>query len=86
MNNNIRSKIKQFLKSEEGRANVKAPLALGIASGSLLLMLTSVQAESFQCYSDEDCESGEFCAFLCNGVSFNGSCLGEWYSKCTEIP
>ena len=35
--NNIRSKISQFLKSEEGRVGVKSPLALGVASASVLL-------------------------------------------------
>ena len=37
MKNNIRSKISDFLKSEEGRVGVKSPLALGIASASVLL-------------------------------------------------
>ena len=35
--NNIRSKISEFLKSEEGRVGVKSPLALGVASASVLL-------------------------------------------------
>ena len=37
MKNNIRSKISDFLKSEEGRVGVKSPLALGVASASVLL-------------------------------------------------
>ena len=35
--NNIRGKISQFLTSEEGRVGVKSPLALGVASASVLL-------------------------------------------------
>ena len=37
MKNNIRGKIRDFLKSEEGRVGVKSPLALGVASASVLL-------------------------------------------------
>ena len=37
MKKNIRSKISDFLTSEEGHAGVKPPLVLGAASASLLL-------------------------------------------------
>ena len=37
MKNNIRGKISQFLKSEDGHVGAKSPLALGVASASLLL-------------------------------------------------
>ena len=37
MKNNLRDKFRDFLQSEEGRVGVKAPLAVGIAGGSLLL-------------------------------------------------
>ena len=37
MKKNIRSKISDFLKSEEGRVGVKPPLVFGAASAGLLL-------------------------------------------------
>ena len=37
MKNNIRGKISEFLKSEDGHVGAKSPLALGVASASLLL-------------------------------------------------
>ena len=37
MKNNLRGKIREFLASEDGKVGIKAPLTLGIASGSLLL-------------------------------------------------
>ena len=42
MKNNIRSKIKRFLESEDGRVSAKTSLALGIATGSVLLAQTMV--------------------------------------------
>ena len=42
MKNNIRGKISQFLKSEDGHVGAKSPLALGVASASLLLAQTMV--------------------------------------------
>ena len=33
MKNNIHSKIKRFLESEDGRVSAKAPLALGCSDG-----------------------------------------------------
>ena len=37
MKSNLRDRFRDFLASEEGRVGVKAPLAVGIAGGSLLL-------------------------------------------------
>ncbi|RKU37910.1 hypothetical protein C6496_08190 [Candidatus Poribacteria bacterium] len=37
MKNNLRGKIREFIASEEGRVSAKAPLTLGVATGSVLL-------------------------------------------------
>ena len=37
MKKSIRGRISEFLKSEEGRVGAKSPLALGVASASVLL-------------------------------------------------
>jgi len=44
---NLKSKIRDFLNSEEGRVGVKAPLALGVAAGGLMFaqaMVTTPEA------------------------------------------
>ena len=54
MKNNIRGKISQFLKSEDGHVGVKSPLALGVASASLLLaqmMVTPSAQAHLECIS-----------------------------------
>ena len=75
MKNNIRSKISGFLTSEEGRVSTKAPLALGVATGSVLLAQAMVpspaQAEIVWDFSNVTClwnwqcddDAGEVCAF-----------------------
>lgn len=68
MKHNIRGKIKQFLESEDGRASTKAPLALGVAIGSIALaqaMLPSPAEAHLECLSNDDCtaELGEVCVF-----------------------
>ena len=75
MKKNIRGKIKQFLESEEGRVSAKAPLTLGVATGSVLLaqaMIPSLaQAElvfdrsGVTCEDHNGCsaEIGEICDF-----------------------
>lgn len=72
MKKNIRSKISGFLKSEEGRVSTKAPLALGVATGSVLLAQTMIpspaQAEevwdfsNVTCVEHDECEDDEVCA------------------------
>lgn len=70
MKKNIRTKISNFLTSEEGRVSTKAPLALGVATGSVLLaqamVPSSAQAEivwdiDIQCPNDAHCGPGRFC-------------------------
>ena len=70
MKKNIRSKISSFLTSEEGRVSTKAPLALGVATGSVLLaqaMIPSIthaiviDVSGVTCDDDGDCAAGEIC-------------------------
>ncbi|MCY4552550.1 MAG: hypothetical protein OXC79_02640 [Candidatus Poribacteria bacterium] len=37
MKKNLRSKIREYIQSEEGKVGVKTPLTLGVAAGGLLL-------------------------------------------------
>ena len=81
MKNNVRSKIRGFLKSEEGRVGVKSPLALGAASASLLLaqamMAPSAQAHKV-CSPDvpNDCGESMVCKEWC-AHWFENSCIIE---------
>ena len=67
MKKNLRGKIREFVQSEQGRASVKAPLALGITSGSLLLASVTVgikPADAWQeCFGDHECDPGEVCDY-----------------------
>ena len=88
MKNNIRSKIKRFLESEDGRVSAKAPLALGVATGSVLLaqvMLPSPAQAGFECLYSSDCDPGEACDYTCSDIIRAGSCLGTWSSKCVDL-
>ena len=85
MNAKIRDRIKHFLKSERGRVGLKTPLALGVASGSLLAaqaVLSPSAYSSNECYSDAHCAPGESCESVCNGMLVNGMCYGTWVRKC----
>ena len=85
MKNNIHSKIKRFLESEDGRVSAKAPLALGIATGSVLLAQAMVpspaQAGYYECVYSNDCDPGESCVYTCSRMR-NGYCVGTWSSEC----
>lgn len=65
MKKNIRSKISGFLTSEEGRVSTKAPLTLGVATGSVLLaqMMHPSSADAhLECRDNRDCTvEGEVC-------------------------
>ena len=86
MKNNIRSKIKRFLESEDGRVSAKAPLALGVATGGVLLAQAMVpspaQAGYYECVTSSDCDSGESCVYTCSDIIRAGTCLGTWSSEC----
>ncbi|MCY3722846.1 MAG: hypothetical protein OXG97_11555 [Candidatus Poribacteria bacterium] len=64
MKKNLRDKFRDFLASEEGRVGVKAPLAVGIAGGSLLLaqtILPNAAQAHMECQDDGDCDAGKRC-------------------------
>ena len=87
MKYNIRSKVKRFLESEDGRVSAKAPLALGIATGSVLLaqaMLPSAANAHVTCERHEDCEEWEVCAEWCDGVWSIGTCIGVLHTNCVD--
>lgn len=87
MKKNIRSKISDFLTSEEGRVSTKAPLALGIATGSVLLaqaMLPSAANAHVTCTEHEECEAWEVCAKWCEGVWSVDTCIGVLHTNCVD--
>ncbi len=87
MKHNIRSKISDFLKSEEGRVGVKSPLALGVASASVLLaqmMVTPPAQAHAECYHGS-CPEGEYCAIQCYGTWSLGTCYGTMHSHCEPL-
>lgn len=60
----IRDKFREFLQSEEGRVGVKAPLAVDIAGGSLLLAQAMFPTDAdahLTCKDNDDCSPGEVC-------------------------
>ena len=81
MLNRLRSKITEFINSEEGKVGVKTSLSLGLVGGGLLLMQsmfpTSAKA-SIDCWSDSDCASDEQCIF------WQDKCTGYYHSKCYD--
>ena len=85
MKNSIRGRIREFLKSEEGRVGAKSPLALGVASASVLLAQAMVtpSAEAHKvCTYSEDCPEGQECVFRCDGEWSLGTCKGTLHSHC----
>ncbi|MDE0427613.1 MAG: hypothetical protein OXN25_22390 [Candidatus Poribacteria bacterium] len=63
---NLKSKIRDFLDSEEGRVGVKTPLALGVAAGGLMLaqaFVVTPQADA--CTQADDCAGNETCMEKC---------------------
>jgi hypothetical protein len=64
MKSNLRDRFRDFLASEEGRVGVKAPLALGVATGSVLLaqaILPIASEAHMECEDDDDCDAGKRC-------------------------
>ena len=64
MQNSIRDRIQTFLASEEGKVSVKAPLTLGMVTGSILLTQVIVgtpHAEAWPCQSDHNCYPTDRC-------------------------
>ena len=87
MKHNIRSKIHQFLKSEDGHVGAKSPLALGVSSASLLLaqMIVTPSAQAHWECSTGSCPEGEYCARLCDGTWNLGSCRGTLHKHCEPL-
>ena len=59
MKTNLRSKIREFVQSEEGKVGIKSPLGLGVAAGGILLAqviigTSQVEAQD-ECWDDDDC-------------------------------
>ena len=64
MKKNLRGKIREFVKSEEGKVGVKSPLTLGVAVGSVLLVQAIIglsHAQAVECRENEDCHPGYYC-------------------------
>lgn len=83
MKKNLRGKVNQFLTSEVGQVGIRAPLALGVASGILLLsqaVHTPSAEAGMECLSDSECGSGEWCNMWCEEYS-QGTCT-DWQSEC----
>ncbi|MDE0556643.1 MAG: hypothetical protein OXI24_20720 [Candidatus Poribacteria bacterium] len=65
---NLKSKIQDFLNSEDGRVGVKAPLTLGVAAGSLMLaqaMIITPDAAAQGCTVNADCPGAQECVERC---------------------
>ena len=85
MKNSIRGRISEFLKSEEGSVGAKSPLALGVASASVLLaqaMVTPSAEAHAVCIYNEDCPEGYECLYWCNGTWVLGTCRGTLHTHC----
>ena len=88
MKNSIRGRISEFLKSEEGRVGAKSPLALGVASASVLLaqaMVTPSAEAHAVCLQNDDCPEGYECAYMCEGEWRLGTCRGTLHTHCDPI-
>lgn len=83
MTKDIRSKINRFLTSEDGRVGVRAPLALGVASGTFLFSLMGhIPSAEASCVNDSDCGSGERCNTYC--VQYVDGTCERWESECVD--
>ncbi len=83
MMQDFRNEVQQFLTSEVGQVTLKGPLALGVASGALLLsqaVHTPSAEAQLQCYSNSDCGSEGVCVYWCEETS-DGTCI-DWHSEC----
>ena len=81
MKSNLRDRFREFLASEEGRVGVKAPLALGIAGGSVLLaQAIPASAGRWEC----PCLGHEKCVAICVEWSVDAGCIGGWDFVCVD--
>ena len=85
MNKKLRSKIMEFINSEEGKVGVKTSLTFGLVGVGLLLMQTifpSVAKAYFECLNNDECTGDEVCHFWCR--EYLGECTDEWHSTCVD--
>ena len=62
----LKSRISAFLASEEGRVGVKAPLAVGVAAGGLMLAQAFVVTPNAEaCNNNADCPDDQQCIWKC---------------------
>ena len=81
MKANLRGKIREFLASEEGKVVVKAPLSLGIVSGTFLLtQVIFTPPVNASDYCDPDCNT---CLVRCEKVNAGGTCI-EYSGTCLD--
>jgi len=76
---NLKSKIRDFLNSEEGRVGVKSPLALGVAAGGLMFaqaMVTTPEAVAQGCTVNADCPGDQQCEIKCAWINGHWGCWG----------
>ena len=88
---NLKSKIRDFLNSEEGRVGVKTPLALGVTTGGLMLaqaiIATPVDAHE-ECQRNADCagnlrcESVKHVRILGHGPNNQATVEVTWLNHC----
>lgn len=73
MKANLRGRIREFLTSEEGKVSAKAPLSLGVVSGSFwLAQVVFTSPVSANAYCDSDCND---CLIWCQGSTCVATCL-----------
>ena len=62
MKTNLRGKIREFVRSEEGKVGIKSPLTLGITTGGVLLAQAIIgPAQAMACWDDDGCAAHEDC-------------------------
>jgi len=78
---NLKSKIQDFLNSEEGRVGIKSPLALGVAAGGFMLaqaMVVTPDAAAQGCTVNADCDDDQQCVGHCEwNPPWGWHCWGE---------
>ena len=79
MKKNLRGKIRDFMRSEEGKVGIKSPLTLGVATGSMLLAQvivgTSHAGAGNACFVKADCDlADEVCHNAEPELGIKGSC------------
>ena len=62
MKTNLRGKIREFVQSEEGKVGIKSPLALGVATGGILLVQAIIATpDADACRWNWQCGPGQKC-------------------------